>query len=137
MYFCIFCATAAPSEANLQLSCQLCWLPNKEWHVPAGWRDAAFEPGNAGFTVWCTTIEPPHPTTIEPPTTWDVVALCYINPLGDDLPGYVAEDEDGHNVDDDPGQVHLAVTAPPQVMARESARQSIHISKAGQTYFEK
>jgi len=46
------------SEANLQLSCQPCWLPNKEWHVPAGWRDAGFEPGTADFTVWCTTIEP-------------------------------------------------------------------------------
>ena len=59
-YFCIFCL-CRPWEANLQLPCQPCWLPNKEWHVPAGWRDAGFEPGTAGFTVWCTTIEPPHP----------------------------------------------------------------------------
>ena len=44
-YFCIFFCLCRPSEANLQLSCQLCWLPNKEWHVPAGWRDAGFEPG--------------------------------------------------------------------------------------------
>jgi len=59
----IFCL-CRPSEANLQLSCQPCWLPNKEGHVPAGWRDAGFEPRTAGFTVWCTTIEPPHPPSL-------------------------------------------------------------------------
>jgi len=29
--------------------------------ITAGWGDAGFEPGTAGFTVWCTTIKPPHP----------------------------------------------------------------------------
>ena len=32
--------------------------------VPAGWKDAGFEPGTAGFPVWCTTNEPPHPPGI-------------------------------------------------------------------------
>ena len=40
--------------------------PQQGMTCPAGWRDAGFEPGTAGFTVWCTSIEPPHPQ-IEPP----------------------------------------------------------------------
>ena len=55
--FVFFCLCAP----HRQLSCQHCWLPNKEWHVPSGWRDAGFKTGTAGFTAWCTTIEPPHP----------------------------------------------------------------------------
>jgi hypothetical protein len=47
-----------PSESNLQFACQTCRLPNKEWHVPAGWSDAGFEPRTSGVTVWCITIEP-------------------------------------------------------------------------------
>ena len=63
--FAYFFCLCRPSETNLQLSCQPCWLPNKECHVPAGWKDAGFEPGTAGFTAWCTTIEPPHPHTLQ------------------------------------------------------------------------
>jgi hypothetical protein len=38
-----------------------------------------------------------------------------------DLPGNVAEYKDGDNVDDDPGQVHLAVPTAPQMMPGKSA----------------
>ncbi len=61
----VFFLPLPPLRGQPAVSCQPCWLPNKEWHVPAGWRDAGFEPGTAGFTVWCTTIEPPHP--VKPP----------------------------------------------------------------------
>ena len=45
LYFFVFFCLCRPSDANLQLSCQPCWLiPNKQWHVPAaGCRDAGFE----------------------------------------------------------------------------------------------
>ena len=80
----VFFCLCRPSEANLQLSCQPCWLPNKEWHVPAGWRDAGFKPRTAGFTAWCTTIEPPHPpnwaTTSPNPNKWiNVKSANYFN----------------------------------------------------------
>ena len=51
-YFGIF-LPLLPLRGQPAVSCQPCWLPNKEWHVPAGWRDAGFEPGTTGFTVWC------------------------------------------------------------------------------------
>jgi len=39
----------------------------------------------------------------------------------EDLPGNVAEDEDGDDVDDDPSQVHLAVSTATQVVTSKSA----------------
>ena len=60
LFFCIFFASAAPQRPTCSFMPTLL-APHKEWHVPAGWRDAGFEPGTAGFTVWCTTNEPLHP----------------------------------------------------------------------------
>ena len=60
LYFCIF-LPLRPSEANLQFYVNPAGSPTRNDIAPAGWRDAGFEPGTAGLTVWCTTNEPPHP----------------------------------------------------------------------------